>query len=78
MRILFLTQWFEPEPAFKGLGFAKALRNAGHEVQVLTGFPNYPRGSLYPGYRLRLFQRETMDGIEIIRVARTPATTSPR
>lgn len=73
MRILFLTQWFEPEPAFKGLGFVKALREAGHDVQVLTGFPNYPRGSLYPGYRLRPFQRETMDGVEVIRVPLYPS-----
>jgi glycosyltransferase involved in cell wall biosynthesis len=73
MRILLLTQWFEPEPAFKGLGFAKALRDAGHHVQVLTGFPNYPRGSLFPGYRLRLFQREAMDGVEVIRVPLYPS-----
>jgi colanic acid biosynthesis glycosyl transferase WcaI len=73
MRILFLTQWFEPEPAFKGLGFAKALRDEGHSVQVLTGFPNYPRGSFYPGYRLRLYQRETMDGVEVIRVPLYPS-----
>jgi hypothetical protein len=25
VRVLLLTQWFEPEPAFKGLGFAKEL-----------------------------------------------------
>jgi len=42
MRILFLTQWFQPESFFKGLPFAKALKDKGHEVEVLTGFPNYP------------------------------------
>ena len=66
MRILFLTQFFQPEPIFKGLPFARALRDRGHEVEVLTGFPNYPGGHLYPGYRLHLRQRETQDGIPIL------------
>lgn len=67
MRILLVTQWFQPEPHFKGLDFAKALQAMGHEVEVLTGFPNYPGGKMYPGYRLRLAQRETMDGIRVTR-----------
>lgn len=67
MRILLVTQWFQPEPHFKGLDFAKALQAMGHEVEVLTGFPNYPGGKVYPGYRVRLFQREVMDGIRITR-----------
>lgn len=73
MRIVILTQWFEPEPAFKGLSFAKALQKAGHDVQVLTGFPNYPGGKLYPGYRVKLWQRETLDGIPVVRVALYPS-----
>jgi colanic acid biosynthesis glycosyl transferase WcaI len=60
MRILFITQWFDPEPNFKGLQFALALKARGHSVQVLTGFPNYPGGKVYPGYRIRLWQREVM------------------
>lgn len=73
MRILLLSQWFDPEPTFKGLLFAKKLRDMGHQVQVLTGFPNYPGGKLYPGYKLRLFQREAVDGIEILRVPLYPS-----
>jgi glycosyltransferase involved in cell wall biosynthesis len=76
MKILFLTQWFDPEPMFKGLVFAKALRERGHDVQVLTGFPNYPEGKLYPGYRLRLLQREVLEGIEVIRVPLYPSHDS--
>jgi len=68
MRILFLTQWFQPEPFFKGLPFAAALAARGHDVEVLTGFPNYPGGKVYPGYRVRFYQRETMDGITVHRV----------
>jgi len=73
MRILFLTQWFQPEPFFKGLPFAKALAARGHDVEVLTGFPNYPGGKVYPGYRVRLYQRETMDGIAVHRVPLYPS-----
>lgn len=73
MRILFLTQWFDPEPSFKGLQFAQALQARGHSVQVLTGFPNYPGGKVYPGYRIRLWQREVMHGIPVLRVALYPS-----
>ena len=68
MKILLLTQWFDPEPTFKGLAFAKELIKQGHEVEVLTGFPNYPQGKLYDGYKLKLFQRENIDGVSVLRV----------
>lgn len=58
MRVLFLTQWFEPEPAFKGASFAAALIAKGMEVEVATAFPNYPGGKLYPGYRIKPYQRD--------------------
>jgi glycosyltransferase involved in cell wall biosynthesis len=73
MRILLLTQWFEPEPTFKGLLFARELAARGHAVEVLTGFPNYPGGDVYPGYRIRPWVREQIDGISILRVALYPS-----
>jgi len=72
MRILMVTQWFQPEPSFKGLQFAKALQALGHQVQVLTGFPNYPTGEVYPPYRVKPVQRETMDGVSVVRVPLYP------
>ncbi len=72
-KILILTQWFEPEPTFKGLTFAKELRRQGFDVEVVTGFPNYPGGQVYPGYRIRLFQREIMDGIIVNRLPLYPS-----
>lgn len=68
-----LTQWFEPEPVFKGLLFAKALANKGHEVQVLTGFPNYPEGTLYPGYCIKPYSVECVDGISVVRAPLYPS-----
>ena len=38
MKILLITQWFTPEPDFKGLPFARELLRRGHDVQVITGF----------------------------------------
>ncbi len=73
MRILMLTQWFDPEPALKGLPFARALTSRGHEVQVLTGFPNYPGGRVYDGYAIKAFQREVIDGVRILRVPLYPS-----
>jgi glycosyltransferase involved in cell wall biosynthesis len=74
MRILYLTQWFDPEThMIKGLKFVRALQAAGHQVTVVTGFPNYPSGRLYPGYRLRPILRETMDGVDIVRLPLYPS-----
>jgi len=73
MRILFLTQWFEPEPAFKGAKFVAALRARGHDVEVATAFPNYPGGKLYPGYRIRPYRAEKIDGIAVHRLAIWPS-----
>lgn len=74
MRILFLTQWFHPEPgAIRGLPLARALARRGHEIRVLTGFPNYPGGRLYDGYRLRPWMRERMEGIPVLRVPLFPS-----
>ena len=71
-RVLLLTQWFDPEPTFKGLVFARELVRQGVEVEVLTGFPNYPGGKVYPGYRIQWLQREVINGVQITRVPLYP------
>jgi colanic acid biosynthesis glycosyl transferase WcaI len=73
MRILILSQWCYPEPDFKALTFGRELVKLGHTVQVLTGFPNYPGGEVYKGYKVKWSQRETIDGVEIIRVPLYPS-----
>ncbi|MGN5352846.1 glycosyltransferase family 4 protein [Ralstonia sp. L16] len=71
--VLLLTQWFDPEPTFKGMVFARELVRQGFDVEVLTGFPNYPGGRIYPGYRMRWLQRETIDGVRVTRVPLYPS-----
>ena len=67
MRFLILSQYYKPEPIPKPSDLAQALKERGHEVVVITGFPSYPKGRLYEGYRLRLLQREMIDGIPVVR-----------
>ncbi len=73
MKILLISQWFTPEPDFKGLPFARELLRRGHDVQVITGFPNYPGGHIYPEYRIRWRQREVMEGVPVLRVPLYPS-----
>ena len=76
-RLLYLTQWFDPEPGvIKGTAFVRALVNAGYDVTVVTGFPNYPEGKLYPGYRMRLHCRETIGGVAVTRIPLYPSHNS--
>ena len=74
MRILLVSYIFQPEPSFvRGLAFARELVNRGHDVHVLTGFPNYPSGRIYEGYRLRWTQLERVAGVPVTRVALYPS-----
>ena len=69
---MLLTQWFDPEPTFKGLLFARALVKRGFDVEVVTGFPNYPGGQVYPGYKVKWIQREVIEGVKITRLPLYP------
>lgn len=68
MRVLLITQLFDPENAIKGLSFCEALEKQGHEVEVLTTFPSYPGGQLYPGFRMRARQVESIRGVKVVRL----------
>jgi len=74
MRLGLLTQWYDPEPgpaALPGV-LARGLAERGHDVQVVTGFPNYPTGELAPGYRISRKCDEHLDGVTLRRVALYP------
>jgi len=66
-RILVLSIYHDPEPIPKTGELARELHRRGHDVTVVTAFPHYPSGDLYPGYRLALWRWETRDGIRILR-----------
>lgn len=71
MKILFLTDNFPPEvnaPATRTYEHCKEWVKQGIEVTVITCVPNFPQGKVYKGYRNRLYQKEIMDGIHVVRV----------
>ncbi len=71
MHILFLTDNFPPEvnaPANRTFEHCRKWVQAGHQVTVITCVPNFPKGKVFDGYKNRLWQTETMDGIRVVRV----------
>ena len=69
--ILFLTDNFPPEvnaPASRTFEHCREWVNAGYQVTIVTGVPNFPKGKVFDGYRNKLWQRETVEGIRVIRV----------
>jgi glycosyltransferase involved in cell wall biosynthesis len=70
MRILILTQYYPPETGAaqnRLKDWAEYFARVGHTVTVLTGFPNYPRGEVYEGFRGHFFLEEKQAGIRILR-----------
>lgn len=49
MKILIVSQYFYPEN-FRINNLALELKKRGHEITVLTGLPNYPKGEYFEGY----------------------------
>ena len=71
MRILFLTDNFPPEvnaPATRTYEHCVKWVELGHQVTVITCFPNFPNGKVFEGYKNRFFKKESIDGINVIRV----------
>lgn len=71
MHILFLTDNFPPEvnaPASRTFEHCREWVAAGHKVTVVTCAPNFPQGKVFSGYRNRLWQKEEVAGITVIRV----------
>src|SRR5690606_8986531 len=74
VKIAFVTQWYDPEVGSAAIpgAIVRALIARGHEVEVVTGFPNYPAGKLYDGYRVRPYLREVIRGVTVHRVPLYP------
>jgi glycosyltransferase involved in cell wall biosynthesis len=71
MTILFLTDNFPPEfnaPATRTFEHCREWVAAGHKVIVITCFPNFPMGKVYEGYKNKLYSKEEVEGINVIRV----------
>lgn len=71
MKILIVSQYFYPEN-FKVNDIAFDFVKKGHKVTVLTGKPNYPQGKFYEGYGFFSKRKETINGVNVIRVPLFP------
>lgn len=69
-----ISQWYDPEGGSAVVAgvVARSLARRGMDVQVLTGFPNYPTGRTLPGYRQRMYYREELSGVTVHRVPLYP------
>jgi glycosyltransferase involved in cell wall biosynthesis len=74
VKIVYVSQYFPPEmgaPAARAVELARHWVRAGHEVTVLTGFPNHPTGVVPVEWRSRLRNLIYHEQVEGIRVVRT-------
>lgn len=74
MKILYICQYYPPEtpaPAARASELARLWAAAGHDVTVLTGFPNHPTGKIHPQYRSKLWRLCMKDDGQGVRVRRT-------
>jgi len=71
MKVLIVSQYFWPE-SFRINDVATGLVSKGHEVSVLTGKPNYPKGRFYSGFGLFKKSKDNYEGVNIIRVPILP------
>lgn len=75
MRLLIVSQYFWPEN-FRINDLAVGMRDRGHEVTVLTGWPNYPDGDVFPDFRKDPASFGSYEGIEVVRVPVIPRGSS--
>ena len=71
MNILVVSQYFYPE-SFRVNSFCLELKRRGHNVTVLTGYPQYPYGRIYDGYGFKIPHKKEWNGIHIVRVKTHP------
>lgn len=65
--IFIVTERFYPEE-FRINDLALEWVKRGYKVYVLTQFPSYPFGKIFPGYKNKFYQKEIWQGIEIHRI----------
>lgn len=71
IKVLIVTQYYWPE-TFRITEVAQSLREAGCDVTVLTGQPNYPEGVVQGGYSAASLRTQIHDGLTIYRVPLVP------
>lgn len=73
-KILVICQYYKPEP-FRIADICEEMVRRGYEVQVVTGYPNYPEGVLYEGYGKGKHIDEVINGVKVHRCYTVPRQT---
>ncbi len=76
MRILVISQYFYPEN-FRVNTLCRELVQRGHDVTVMTAYPQYPYGKIYAGYGFKVPYEKEWGGVEIHRVKTYPRGKTP-
>ncbi len=74
MKILYISQYFSPEmgaPAARASELSRHWARMGHDVTVLTGFPNHPTGVVPAEWRSRLRHLRYSEQVDGVHVERT-------
>lgn len=71
MKILVFSQYFYPE-SFRINTLCRELVLRGHEVTVVTAYPQYPGGEIYEGYGFDIPYEKEWHGVKIERVKVPP------
>ena len=71
MKILFVCQYFYPE-VFRGNDIAFHWAEEGHDVHVVCGVPNYPKGKFFEGYGPFKRRHEVVNGVKVTRLPIVP------
>src|SRR5215469_11309882 len=70
LHVLLVTSAYAPErtgTAPLNTELCEYLAGRGHRISVVTSFPHYPAWKVFPGYRGKLWQQETLNGVNIFR-----------
>ncbi len=71
MKILFFSDNFFPETnaaASRVYERAKIWAKMGHQITIITSFPNFPEGQIFQGYKNKWYQVRMLDNLRVVRV----------
>ena len=71
MKVLIISQYYWPEN-FRVNELSEELIKLGHDITVLTGYPNYPKGEIFEDFLNKRTSFREYKGVKIIRVPIIP------
>lgn len=70
VKVLLVSQFYPPESiaaSFRAADHARLWAEAGHEVVVFTGWPNYPTGRVFEGYGVKRLGEDLDGAVRLLR-----------